>query len=77
MSALDGSEEYSAKECIEYAISCLRNNDSRGCTIKWLECALAQMPSPCEHDYQDTGDWLGEDKVFRCSKCEDEKWVKS
>lgn len=36
-------EEYSARECIEYAISCLKNHDSRGCTIKWLERALAQL----------------------------------
>jgi hypothetical protein len=35
--------EYSARECIEYAISCLKNRDSRGCTIKWLERALAQL----------------------------------
>lgn len=37
-------EEYSARECIEYAISCLKNKDNRKCTIRWLERALSQMP---------------------------------
>ena len=45
-------EQYSAKECVEYAISCLKNRDSRDCTIKWLERALAQMQEPDpERDY--------------------------
>jgi len=41
-------DEYSARECIEYAISCLKNRDSRGCTIKWLERALAKLEASDE-----------------------------
>lgn len=49
---------YSAAECIEYAISCLKNKDSRGCTTVWLERALRRLSK----EYSDGYDAGAEDQ---------------
>lgn len=36
-------DEYSARECIEYAISCIKNRDTRDCTMLWLNRAIERL----------------------------------
>jgi len=52
--------DYTAKECIEYAVSCIKNRDSRDCTLLWLSRALARYDEEIskaqqkgEHDAQE------------------------